>query len=127
MAQHTITTNVASGNVTVPGGAAITASGIAELDDSTIPSSNDNQIGIAFPYATLKSFAVVSSVNMTLEFNNSTTGVPTIVLVANIPYYWRSDSGITNPFTADVTKCYTSQSSGAVARLRMSALYDATP
>lgn len=54
----------------------------------------------------LKSLAVFSDVDCTLETNSDSAADDTLTITAGIPLIWVEDSGIACPLTADVTKWY---------------------
>jgi hypothetical protein len=105
------------------------ASGSAIRIDEAIPIGATNlPVALAFAFAKLKYIWICSDKALTLEFNSSTTGVPTIVLEANKPFLWESTYGavLPNPFTADVTQLFVTNGSGVQAQLQIDGLVDPT-
>lgn len=77
------------------------------LNQNFAAGSTNAVLAVAFAYADLQSIALVSNKDMTIEFNNATTGVPTINLVAGCPFVWQKSPGyFANPFTANVTTAF---------------------
>ena len=110
------------------GGTAITISDESEfvLDAAVADSVTDGLHAMVLDVTQVKSIIIVSDQAVTLEFNNSTTGVPTIVLVANMPYVWTTNSYDTLILTADVTALYITNASGSTANVKIRALIDPT-
>jgi len=72
---------------------------------------------VAFPMATIQSIILVSNKNMTILVNSTTAPILTINLVAGAPYVWdRSTGYFANPFTADVTTFYVSNTPAATLK-----------
>ena len=117
-------------SVTIPGGS-ITASqktysadGHTQLD-LAVPANQTNMlVALVIDVSQLKSIVIKSSVDMTLEFNNSTTGVPTINLKAGVPYIWNTDSYDSLLLSADVTALYVTNTTAGT--LELSAIVDPT-
>lgn len=95
------------------------------IDDPFTAGKTDYEYTIAFPYTRLKKFVAKCSVDCILEFNNSTTGVPTLALAAGVPFVYDAAQPYANPFTADVTKVYLTATPAGT--LQIYALYDPTP
>ena len=96
------------------------------LDVAVADSVTDGLHAMVLDVTQVKSIIITSDQAVTLEFNNSTTGVPTIVLVANMPYVWTTNSYDTLILTADVTALYITNASGSVANVKIRALIDPT-
>lgn len=67
---------------------------------------------------------ILSDQAMTLKTNSSGAPDDTIVLVANVPYIWTTDSYDSVQITADVTALYMTNASGSAASLRIESLVD---
>lgn len=111
------------------GGAQSVSKTITKTADSIISQSfqvadaaTDYEVDIDFVIAELVGIYVVSDQNVTAQFNNSTTGVPDLSLIANEPYLWFTGMLWTNLFTADVTTCYWTNASGSAANINIEAL-----
>jgi hypothetical protein len=105
------------------------ASGSAIRIDEAIPIGATNlPLAITFAFAKLKYCWITASQDLTLEFNSSTTGVPTIPLKKDKPFFWEETYAtvIPNPFTADVTTCFVTNGSGVLANLKIDGLVDPT-
>jgi len=92
----------------------------------TIPASTNNyELVIAFPYATISSVYILSDKALTVKTNSSGSPDDTIAIAAAKPlaYY---GSG-TNPFTANVTKLYITNAGGTAADFKIRVGYDGTP
>ncbi len=109
-------------------GTAITLTNESEfvLDADVADSVTDGLHAMVLDVTQVKSIIITSDQAVTLEFNNSTTGVPTIVLVANMPYVWTTNSYDSLILGTDVTALYITNASGATAKVKIRALIDPT-
>src|ERR1044072_8886561 len=77
---------------------------------ATFPASSSNaSLTLAFTKANLQSSFIVADQNCTIKTNSSGSPSETITLVAGIPhptYKWSKSSGVTNPWTTDVTTAF---------------------
>lgn len=104
---------------TLPFTVTVSSAGTLIAIDETIPPSSTNlQVALAFAYAKVKGYFMVAPAAMTLEFNNSTTGVPTVALAANVPQVWYDGNAHTSLFTEDVTTMYITSTAGGLLRMR---------
>lgn len=127
-----------SANVTqawTSGGTAISTSktytstariGIAEAVNTGV---TDQLIALVLDVSTAVAIILTSDVAMTIEFNNSTTGVPTIVLVADVPFIETTDSYYVKLLIGqtDITQMFASNASGTNGTVQFEAIYDSTP
>lgn len=114
-----------------------TFTGSQELyTEETIPAGNDTAVVVSIDVSALKSLMLASTQDVTIETNNSASGVcdDTIYLTANVPYSWTEDDAYSPPdasapclLTTDVTVMYVSNASGSSATLTIQQLVDATP
>jgi hypothetical protein len=96
------------------------------LNESIPGESTDLAVALAFAYAKLQAILLVSDQALTLEFNNSTTGVPTITMAAGVPFLWFVGSNLDNPFTENVTVLYVTNAGSAAALLEGILIVDPT-
>lgn len=117
-------------SVTIPGGSITATQKTYSADkhvqlDQTVPANSTNLLtALTLDVSQLKSIIIKSSVAMTLEFNDSTTGVPTLALVAGVPYIWNEDSYDACLLTDDVTALYITNTTAGT--LELSAIVDPT-
>lgn len=104
-----------------------TVSGDAEAKiDMTMPASQTNILyNIAFTYANIKSFALYCAAACTVKTNSSGAPDNTIAIPAGYNICWDTSSIFANPFTADVTKIYVTNTAEAAFEFKV--LYDPTP
>jgi len=89
----------------------------------SIPATTTDQyIDLAFPTTGAQSFWMWSDTNLTVKTNSSGTPIQTISLVANIPLYWGTGLGLTNPITTAVTALYVTNGTAAAAKFELRAL-----
>ena len=125
---HTITPSIAtpSGNVS-PGSKQYSAAASIEVDEAVAIAATDKLVNIAFLVANVKSFYLLSDQVLTLQTNNGTTPDDTIVLKANVPYYWSQDSYDAFLLGTDITAFYFTNGSGVEANVKIRVLVDPTP
>ena len=115
--QMDMTYAAASSGETISSVITVTSGGLIINIDETLPaSSTDLQFSIAFAYAKLKAYIIRTSAAMTLQFNNSTTGVPELSMAAGQAVAWHANDPHANLFTADVTTLYVTSSAGGTLR-----------
>lgn len=90
-----------------------------------IPANQTNlELALSLDVSQIRAIHIESDVDMTLEFNDSTTGTPTINLKANIPYQWLTNDYNALLLNTDVTKVYVTNTTAGV--LTIMAEYDAS-
>lgn len=108
----------------------ITATGLAEvvIAGEAVPIANDTLMNIAFPYANVKAYWLMATVDCMIETNaTDAAGGQTINLTANVPKAWVTGGDGTNLWTANVTKFYVTNATAAAGTLTARILYDPTP
>lgn len=110
---HTLNLNWSNGG-TNPLNTTVTVTGTAEFNtQTTAPISATTLMEMAFLYANLQSIYVLSPFALTLNTNATDgTGGNSIPIAANQPFIWYLASGVTCPFTNNVTKFYWVNASG---------------
>jgi hypothetical protein len=88
---------------------------------TTFPASSTNaSLTLAFTKANLQSSYIVADQNCTIKTNSSGSPSETITLVAGIPhptYKWSKSSGVTNPWTTDVTTAFVTCTSATTIKI----------
>lgn len=103
------------------------ADGALELDVPVPVSTNNLPVVMALDVSQLKAFIIMCDQALVVEFNDSTTGVPTINLVANHPYIWTVDDYVASLLTVDITTVFlTNVHATLIANFKLRALYDPT-
>lgn len=125
--EHVHTYRISAGGQTVSKRVSVT-SGNAVVIDETIPgSSTDLAIALVIDVSQLKSIFIVTSTNMTLEFNDGTTPDKTLTMVADQPFEWTNLSQHANPFgVTDVDSLFVTKAGAGDGRLQMWVLTDPT-
>ncbi len=96
------------------------------INDSVADSVTDQLHALVVDVSKIIAVFIVSDQAITLEFNNATTGVPTIVLVANVPYVWDTDSYYTNLLATDIVSLFITNASGSTANFSLDFIIDQT-
>ena len=123
----TVTEAINIGGLDVTRATVYTDEASTAIDKAEATASTDFLIALVQDVSETTVVYIVSDQVVTLEFNNSTTGEPTIVLVADVPYIWHTNSYLTDLLTTDITKLYVTNTSGSTANIKIRFLYDATP
>ena len=79
--------------------------------------ATNQEEGIAFPYATLREVYIKSDRTLTLKTNSSSAPDDTITITAGVPLVWHYQSGLANPFTADVTSIFLTNAGATAANV----------
>lgn len=127
---HTLSLSVAAPGGVIQPSSALTYSGSGHsgfLSETVTTGTTDGQINIAFTYADIKSFYLLSDQDVTIETNSGSAADDTLTVTANVPYTWQNDSPHANPFSANVTAFFVTNSSGSTATISCSVVFDATP
>ena len=104
---HAYTMNWANGG-TNPINTAITVTGTAEIVSQTVATDNTTTHEVlAFAHANLQSIYILSPNDLTLNTNAADgTGGDSITIAGGQPFIWYLASGVTCPFSHDVTAFY---------------------
>ena len=100
-------------------------SGIIAVPDST----TDKVVTINFPAVAsgLKSVVLVSTVDLTVEYNDGAAPTATLSLKGGIPYIWDINSYDTNIQTAATANLYLTNASGSDGEFIADSIFDGTP
>ena len=123
----TVTEAINIGGVEVTRATVYTDEAATSIDKAVADAATNFLIALVQDVSETSVVYIVSDQVVTLEFNNSTTGEPEMVLVANVPYVWHTNSYLTDLLTTDITKLYVTNASGSTANVKIRFLYDATP
>lgn len=123
----TITETINIGGAQISQTNSYTDEAVTIIDKAVADSSTDFEIALVQDVSETAIVYIVSDQVVTLEFNNSTTGVPEIPLLAGVPYVWHTNSYFTDLLATNITKVFVTNASGSVANVKIRFLYDATP
>ncbi len=126
---HDVRHTVSVGGETVPSPSkrTYTGSGMASVSE-LIAVGTDALVNISLDVSAVTSIIIWSDRAITVETNAADhSGGNILSLTAGVPYMWCTDSYDTFKLTADVTKLYITNASGASAQLEVRAIQDATP
>ena len=131
---HRLTVQFQDGLSSIGSPTAITADAQIEMDLLLPAPTVSKQVNIAFPFAQLTSFYIVSDQTITL-FTNSTTGAGgnTLTLTAGVPVFFQVQATApaftvgANPFTVDVTKFYLNNATAFSANVNIRILMEGAP
>ena len=101
--------------------------GRVSIDQPVTDGLTDLEIAMTLDVSQVTAFYMVADQDMTVETNNAGAPVDTIVLKANVPYVWNSDTYDTFLLGTDVTKLFLTNGSGTDGTFKLEAVYDATP
>lgn len=125
MPSMTIVENMAGVNV-INTSKVYSSGAVVSISESVADSVTDQLHALVVDVTQIKAVFIHADVAMTVEFNDSGTGVPTIVLVANVPYLWTTDFYYTNLLTTDITKVYVTNASGSAGTFKFEVIVDPT-
>lgn len=89
--------------------------------------ATDVEIPVAFDSSRVKAVYILSTKDITIESNDGSSPDDTLTPKANKAISWVTGDPGTPPFSADVTKLFLSNASGAAAAVKIRILHDATP
>ena len=124
---HTQVIQVMTPGRTITKSYSMTGGSETSISESVPDSSTDLLINFTLDVSTCTSFYMSSSQTMTIETNSGGSPIDTIVLVADKPYIWNTDSYDSFLLGTDVTALYATNASGSAATLEVEALFDPTP
>jgi hypothetical protein len=116
-----------TGSVTLSAAAlSVSAASSVHLDAEAYGASNDQEMEIAFPFANIKAYWLLSTTACTIETNSGSAADDTISLAAGVPKIFFLNGGTADSeFTADVTSIFVS--AAAAGTLTLFVAYDPTP
>lgn len=82
-------------------------------------------VGIPTQGGRLKSIYILASTPLTIKTNSSGSPADTLALAAGVPFLWIAASGLTVPFTADITALYLTNATANTGNLDVRALFSA--
>jgi hypothetical protein len=104
----------------------VSGGAVAQIESEAISAGTDTLVNIAFPYANVKAYILLSTTAATVETNSTTAvGGDTITLAAGVPKTYILGGAHTSEFTANVTKFYVTNVADTVLTVKV--LYDPTP
>lgn len=126
---HTFAQNCNDGAVNTAKSRTVTDALVVNFDHTIADSVTDDDVVVAVDVSQLKSLYVVSTQDVTMEWNDGSGTQGSIALKAGAPLIWISTDGYYgNPLGAtDVSTLYFTNASGASADITFRALVDPTP
>jgi hypothetical protein len=101
---------------------------IAVLDVDALAIPVTNQLyNLAIDVSQIKFILMIASADCTVEFNNSSSGTPTVSLKANEPYLWWVDAPWVNVLNVDVTALYLTAAGSGTMNFTLRGIVDPTP
>lgn len=106
----------------------ITASGNPRVSEAVAsPAVGDLLINIDYSAMTMLWISSDQPVSLAPKDSGGSSAGEAIAVDSDAGYVWTSDSGLDNPFTADVAKFTPTNASGSSANVVIEVLVDATP
>lgn len=124
---HAITQAWSRGNESVSKQVSKSADSEKNLDIAVPENSTNLAIAFTCDVSELQSLYLVSTVNMTLKTNSTSSPQETLTLVANEPVIWWDGNPLTMPFAGDITALYATTGAVGDGTLSIRSLIDATP
>lgn len=104
----------------------VTDEGTIDLEVAIADGQTNKLVACTLDISQLKALVVMSTKDMTLKTNDSSTPDDEFDLLANDPIVFTDGEHETNPLTADVTALYVTNASGGAGTLFFKAIFDAT-
>lgn len=133
MPQHDITTTWARQGESFFSKESVVADAEFNADLSVAGLAADQELEVAFDFQDLKSIVIISDKPLTLKTNSVAAPGDTIAIPATasggagVPFKWTANSGVANPFTADVTSFHFVSAEADAAAVKVRLLFDGTP
>ena len=124
---HQITQSCQVGNRIVSNDNLYTGGSMTPVDEPIPDSSSDKLVVFTLDVSQVKSIYITSDQDLTVKTNDAGAPTDTLNLLADLPYIWTHNSYFTNKITADITALYVTNSSGAIANLKIEVVFDPTP
>jgi hypothetical protein len=126
---HTIKTIFSStGGASVQGSVASVADAEDNRDIVVPALTTDMAVDLTLAFARLKSIFILSDRDASFQTNNATTPIDTVTLKAGVPFVWVSTGGVVNPFTANITSLFlTNTHATLAATVQIRIAVDSTP
>ncbi len=107
----------------------ITCEGVDARSVSVAGLASDEEVDLAFTMAQLNAILIKVSGELTLVTNVALggAGTDTFTLNGSEPFFWTKNSGITNPFTSNVTKLFFTNAAADAVTVEILVARDATP
>lgn len=123
--QHVYTPSVVTPSGTISGTSqVITGDQLVEIDVLSLGIGNNQLFALVIDVSQLKSLIILCGVDMTLEFNSSSSGTPTLNMLAGKPYIWNTSMQDACLLNTDVTALYITNA--AAGSFKFSAIVDPT-
>jgi len=123
----TIEQKIVTAGRTVLASNSLSGGRLQSLSESIADSETDKLVNFAVDVSQITALLIKSDQALTIETNDGSSPDDTLVLVADVPYVWHTNSYDTCKFTTDITKLYVTNASGAAAQLEIECLSDPTP
>ena len=124
---HLVTINWKNGNNQILGSVSKSSDAEDNRDVTLTASEANKEVAIAFDTADLISIYILSTQDVTLETNSSSAADDTITIKAGRPFFWQKDTGVDNPFSANVTTTFLTNGAASAADVQIRILKDGTP
>lgn len=129
MAQNSVyySMNVSWGGTSGQVTGTLTGDNYVQISDSTVTATTDKQYNCAVDVSGLTGFFLISTYAITVETNSGSAADYTWTLVANVPQFWFTGTGGTNPLSDDITALYVTNASGSTAQYSFFFIGDNSP
>lgn len=127
MPTHNFTYNWSRNGESISNVVSVTTDGEYNFDVSLTSEQADKQVLIVLDQSALASICISTTVDVTIETNNSATPDDTLGVNAGEPLIWTNVSGLTCPITQDVTTVYVTNEEATAGTVKFRFLQDATP
>lgn len=127
MPTMTVTQGVTTPTGTFTDSKAYTSGSYLGISEAVDDGATNQEITCTIDFSEIKAFYIKADQDMTFEANDSTTGVPTIELLAGVPYISTEDSYFIDLLTVDITTIFLTNASGSDGTFELHVITDPTP
>ncbi len=116
---HTFNFGWTDGGTPLTGSVVLTGILSQELSATITANTANNALGLAFTAANLQSAWISANTALTIKTNNTSAPQDTITITASDPFTWYTGSGVTIPFSNNVTQVYATNGSNTNSALNI--------
>ncbi len=109
----------------LPGSVVVSGGAENNFDVTIAANATNTQVAWAWTNTKLESVFILSDVTLTLKTNTTSGPQDQLTITANKPFVWYKGSGVTNPFSNNVTTTYWTNATSGDADLQIRSVVDA--
>jgi hypothetical protein len=115
------------GNEQVTASKSYTPESVQKFDIPVTGGGSNVESNVQIDISQLEAIQITTDRDILMETNDGTTPEDSFNLKSSVPFQWQKDSGIPNPFGADVTSLFFTLAEGDDATVKIRFVTGATP